>query len=212
MAKSQGIPLSIEPRQHLDRLVLRGEHHQGVVGLVAAKDYETEEEILSRVARQHDPPLLLALDGIEDPQNLGAIIRTAEAAGVHGLFIPDRRSVGLTSTVARTSAGALEHIAVARCPNIGKLIERMQARGISAVAFHPSADQSYDEVEMNGPILLVFGGEGKGVRPGVLQKCEKCVKIPMYGRVESLNVSASVAVVVFEAMRQRRQRDPIESE
>ena len=211
LAKAQGIPLAIEPRPHLDRMVFRGENHQGVIGLVAAKAYDTEERILSRLANQQDPPFLLALDGIEDPQNLGAIIRTAEAAGVHGIFIPDRRSVGLTSTVARTSAGALEHLAVARCSNIGKLIERIQEQGISAVAFHPNAAQSYDDVKMNGPIMLVFGGEGKGVRPGVLQKCEKQAKIPMLGQVGSLNVSVSVGVVVYEALRQRKKeirRDP----
>ncbi len=205
LAKSQGVPLSIEPRQSLDRLVLRGENHQGVVGFVAAKVYESEDEVLSRLSNQVEAPLLLALDGIEDPQNLGAIIRTAEGAGVHAIFIPDRRSVGLTATVARTSAGALEHMTVARCTNIGKLIERLQDQGIPAVAFHPEATQTYDEVEMNAPVVLVFGGEGKGVRPGVLQKCEQQAKIPMQGQVESLNVSASVAVVVFEAVRQRRR-------
>lgn len=205
LAKAQGVPLTVESRQNLDRLVSRGENHQGVVGFVAAKVYETEEEILSRASIQDKAPMYLALDGVEDPQNLGAIIRTAEAAGVHGIFIPDRRSVGLTSTVARTSAGALEHMSVARCTNIGKLIERFQASGVPAVAFHPGGDQTYDQVEMNGPILLVFGGEGKGIRPGVLQKCEQHAKIPMHGRVESLNVSASVAVVVFEAVRQRKQ-------
>lgn len=215
LAKSQGIPLAVEPRPHLDRLVMRGENHQGVIGLVAAKAYDTEENILSRLSRERKVPLLLALDGIEDPQNLGAIIRTAEAAGVHGIFIPDRRSVGLTSTVARTSAGALEHIPVARCQNIGKLIDRLQAIGISAVAFHQDAEDHYDKTEMNGPVLLVFGGEGKGVRPGVIQKCERQAKIPMYGKVESLNVSASVAVVVFEAVSQRRKEgipEIIESE
>ena len=206
LANSQGIPLAVEPRPYLDRMVFRGESHQGVIGLVAAKAYDTEEQILSRVANQQDPPFLLALDGIEDPQNLGAIIRTAEAAGVHGIFIPDRRSVGLTSTVARTSAGALEYMAVARCSNIGKLIERIQDQGISAVAFHPNATQSYDAVKMNGPTMLVFGGEGKGVRPGVLQKCQKQAKIPMLGQVESLNVSVSVGVVVFEVIRQRKNK------
>ncbi|MDA0737591.1 MAG: 23S rRNA (guanosine(2251)-2'-O)-methyltransferase RlmB [Nitrospirae bacterium] len=205
LAKSQGVPLSIEPRQSLDRLVLRGENHQGVVGFVAAKAYESEDDVLSRLSNQVEGPLLLALDGIEDPQNLGAIIRTAEGAGVHAIFIPDRRSVGLTATVARTSAGALEHMTVVRCTNIGKLIERLQNQGIPAVAFHPAATQTYDEVEMNAPVMLVFGGEGKGVRPGVLQKCEQQAKIPMQGQVESLNVSASVAVVVFEAVRQRRR-------
>ena len=215
LAKAQGIPLAVEPRPHLDRMVFRGENHQGVIGLVAAKAYETEERILSRLANQQDPPFLLALDGIEDPQNLGAIIRTAEAAGVHGIFIPNRRAVGLTSTVARTSAGALEYMAVARCSNIGKLIQRIQGQGISAVAFHPNATQSYDDVKMHGPTMLVFGGEGKGIRPGVLQKCEKQAKIPMLGQVESLNVSASVGVAVFEVMRQRKKKvrkTPIESE
>ena len=205
LAKAQGIPLAVEPKPHLDRLVSRGENHQGVIGLVAAKAYATEEHILATVAQLKEAPLLLALDGVEDPQNLGAIIRTAEAAGVHGIFIPDRRSVGLTATVARTSAGALEHIPVARCSNIGKLIERLHAQGIPALALQPTASQSYERVEMNGPTLLVFGGEGKGVRPGVLHKCAQQARIPMMGKVESLNVSASVAVVVFEAIRQRRK-------
>lgn len=203
MAKAQGVPLVVEPRHHLDRLVLRGEHHQGVVGFVAAKSYTTEDEILERALCQQEAPLFLALDGVEDPQNLGAIIRTAEAAGVNGIFIPDRRSVGLTSTVARTSAGALEYMAVARCSNIGKLIERFEAQDISSIALHPDAKQSYHEMDMNGPIILVFGGEGKGVRPGVLQKCAGQAKIPMRGKVDSLNVSASVAVVVYEVVRQR---------
>ena len=205
LAKSQGIPLVLASRQHLDHCMLQGESHQGVVGFVAAKSYDTEEHILSLVSRRQEALFLLALDGIEDPQNLGAIIRTAEAAGVHGIFIPDRRSVGLTPTVARTSAGALEHIPVARCSNIGKLIQRVQALGIVTVAFHPDAVQSYDQVEMQGPLLLVFGSEQKGIRPGVLQKCEQQAKIPMQGHVASLNVSASVAVVVFEAMRQRKK-------
>jgi len=216
LAKTQGIPIAIEPKQSLDRLVPRGKTHQGVIAMVAAKAYDTEENILSRVARRKETPLLLALDGIEDPQNLGAIIRTAEAAGVHGIFIPDRRSVGLTSTVARTSAGALEHMPVARCSNIGKLIERLYHHGISAIGFHQQANQIYEAVEMNGPTLLVFGGEGKGVRPGVLQKCQHQATIPMLGKVGSLNVSASVAVGVYEAVRQRRKNtgksQPIEFE
>ena len=204
LAKVHGIPLVVEPRQHLDRLVLRGEHHQGVVGFVAAKSYTTEDEILERTRRQQEAPFFLALDGVEDPQNLGAIIRTAEAAGVHGIFIPDRRSVGLTSTVARISAGALEYMAVARCSNIGKLIERFEEQGIPSIGLHPEANQSYHDIDMNGPIMLVFGGEGKGVRPGVLQKCAGQARIPMRGKVDSLNVSASVAVVVYEAVRQRK--------
>ncbi len=201
-AKIQGIPLQVQPREQLDRLVPSGKH-QGVVGLVAAKSYASEDEVLVYAARQSEPGFLLALDGVEDPQNFGAILRTVDLAGIHGVFIPDRRSVGLTASVARASAGAVEYVRVARCGNLGKLIERVQDGGVNAVAFDPQARRLYTDLDFRGPTLLVFGGEGRGLRPGILEKCHAQARIPIRGQVKSLNVSASVAVVAYEAVRQR---------
>ena len=202
LAKAQGVPIMVEPREQLDRLVPQG-HHQGVVGLVASKAYASEEDVLAYAWSQLSPPFLVAFDGIEDPQNLGAAIRTAEVAGVHGIFIPERRSVGLTSSVARASAGALEHMRIARSTNIGKLVEGLEDDGIVTVAFDPDTDAVYTNCDYTRPVMLVFGSEGKGLRRGVWDKCQEHVRIPVHGQIQSLNVSASVAAVVFEVVRQR---------
>lgn len=202
LAKVHGVPIMVEPREQLDRLVPQG-HHQGVVGLVASKSYTNEEDLLAYAWAQPSPPFLLAFDGIEDPQNLGAAIRSAEVAGVQGIFIPERRSVGLTTSVARASAGALEHMRIARSTNIGKLVERLQANEILTVAFDPDAETLYTNCDFTRPVMLVFGSEGKGLRPGVWDKCQEHVRIPVHGRIQSLNVSATVAAVVFEVVRQR---------
>ncbi|RMH03356.1 MAG: 23S rRNA (guanosine(2251)-2'-O)-methyltransferase RlmB [Nitrospirae bacterium] len=204
LAQSQHIPVYGEPRERLDRLVPHG-RHQGVIGVITVKPYDTEEETLAYAFQQRDPPLFVVLDGIEDPQNLGAILRSAAAAGVHGVFIPDRRAVGLTAGVARASAGALEYIRVVRVPNIGKLLTRLRACSIPAHALTPYARQVYTEWDLRGPLAFVFGAEGKGIRPGVLRVCEAVGRIPLRSPIDSLNVSASVAVVLFEAVRQRSQ-------
>ncbi len=201
-AAIRGIPIQVQPREQLHRLVPSG-NHQGVVGVVAAKAYASEDSILAHSTQQAEPALLLALDGVEDPQNLGAILRTAESAGIHGVFLPVRRSVGLTASVARASAGAVEYVRVARCVNLGRLLERLRDHAVNTVAVHPHAHQLYTELDLRGPTALVFGGEGKGLRPGVLTKCRTQVRIPMRGHIASLNVSASVAVAVYEAVRQR---------
>ena len=198
------MPLQVQPRERLDRLVPAA-NHQGVVALVAAKAYTSEDEILGYAAQQGEPGFFLALDGVEDPQNFGAVLRTAATAGIHGVFIPDRRSVGLTASVAKASAGAVEHVRVARCVNIGKLIDRLQARGVTAVALDPRAPGLYTELDFRGPTLLVFGGEGRGLRARIVEQCHVRARIPMRGEVNSLNVSASVAVVVYEAVRQRME-------
>lgn len=205
LAKGHGVPILVEPREQLDRLVPEG-HHQGVVGIVAAKAYAHEEAVLAFAENQTNHPFLLAFDGVEDPQNLGAAIRTAEVAGVHGIFIPERRAVGLTASVARASAGALEHIQIARTVNIGKLVERMKKKGIVPIALDPRAKDLYTDCNFRQPVLLVFGSEGKGLRPGVGDKCEHRVRIPVQGKIQSLNVSASVAVVTFEVVRQREYK------
>ena len=203
-AKVQGVPLQVQPRERLDRLVLSG-NHQGVVALVAAKSYASEDEILGLAVQQGEPGFFLALDGVEDPQNFGAVLRTAATAGIHGVFIPDRRAVGLTASVAKASAGAVEHVRVARCANIGKLIERLQDRAVNAVALDPRSPRLYTELDFKGPTVLVFGGEGKGLRSRIVEQCHAHARIPMRGEVSSLNVSASVAVVAYEVVRQRME-------
>jgi 23S rRNA (guanosine2251-2'-O)-methyltransferase len=202
LARSLHVPVHVQPSASLDRLVPDG-RHQGIVAFAAAKAYQTEESILARAAERSEPPLLVILDGVEDPHNLGAVIRTAEGAGVHGVFIPERRAAGLTSVVAKVSAGAIDHMPVARVTNTSRLIESLKAVGVWVYGVEPSASKLYTDVDLRGPVGLVFGGEGTGIRPGLLQHCDERIRIPMRGQVQSLNVSASAAVLLFEAARQR---------
>ena len=202
LARTLHVPVHVQPLASLDRLVPDG-RHQGIVAFAAAKAYQTEESILARAAERNEPPLLVILDGVEDPHNLGAVIRTAEGAGVHGVFIPERRAAGLTSVVAKVSAGAIDHMPVARVTNTSRLIESLKAAGVWVYGVEPSASKLYTDVDLRGPVGLVFGGEGTGIRPGLLQHCDERIRIPMRGHVQSLNVSASAAVLLFEAARQR---------
>lgn len=202
LAKERRVPVHIEPRMAFDRLVPAG-HHQGIIGLVAAKAYAEPDDIISSAQAQGQIPLLVLLDGVEDPHNLGAILRTAEASGVQGVFIPERRAVGLTSVVAKASAGAVDYMPVGRVPNLSRLIERLQGGGLWVYALDADAPKAYTALDFRGPVALVFGGEGKGIRPGVREACDDAAHIPMLGRVDSLNVSASAAVLLYEALRQR---------
>jgi len=206
LARSRRIPIHVQPLASFDRLVPSG-RHQGVVAFASAKAYQTEDSILAGAARRHEPLLLVILDGVEDPHNLGAVLRTAEGAGVHGVFIPERRAVGLTSAVAKASAGAIDHIPVARVTNMSRSIESLKAAGVWIYGVTPSARKVFTEIDLRGPVGLVLGGEGTGIRPGVLQHCDDCIRIPLSGRVASLNVSAAAAIVLFEAVRQRAQRN-----
>jgi 23S rRNA (guanosine2251-2'-O)-methyltransferase len=174
------------------------------VAFAAAKAYQTEDSILARAAQRHEQPLLVILDGVEDPHNLGAVLRTAEGAGAHGVFVPERRAAGLTSVVAKASAGAIDHIPVARVTNLSRLLESLKTAGVWIYGVTPSANKVFTDVDLRGPIGLVLGGEGTGIRPGVLQHCDECIRIPLRGQVQSLNVSAAAAVVLFETVRQRR--------
>jgi 23S rRNA (guanosine2251-2'-O)-methyltransferase len=201
-AKARRVPVHIEPPAAFDRLVPDGKH-QGVIAFVAAKSYSSTEEILELARLRGEPPFLVILDGVEDPHNLGAVLRTAEAAGAHGVFIPERRAAGLTSVVAKVSAGALDHMLVARVVNLSRLIEDLKEAGVWVYGVEPTAPACYTGIDMTGPIALVLGGEGEGIRPGVLKECDGRISIPMKGKVESLNVSAAVAVTLFEAVRQR---------
>ncbi|HET6678226.1 MAG TPA: 23S rRNA (guanosine(2251)-2'-O)-methyltransferase RlmB [Nitrospira sp.] len=201
-ARSQHVPVHIEPPAAFDRLV-PDQRHQGIIAFIAAKGYCSTDEILEHARRLDEPPFLVILDGVEDPHNLGAVLRTAEAAGVHGIFIPERRAVGLTPVVAKVSAGALDHMRVARVVNLSRLIEELKGDGVWVYGVEPSAPISVTTIDMTGPVAFVFGGEGGGIRHGVLQECDGRVRIPMKGKVASLNVSAAVAVTLFEGVRQR---------
>ncbi len=206
LAKEQRIPLTIETQERLTRLA-GDRHHQGVVAQIAAKEYVEGEVMLDSISLRLIPALLVVLDQIQDPHNLGAIVRSVEAAGGDGIVIPKHRAVGLTSGVAKASVGALEHVSIARVANTGKFLEECQNREIRTVALDPEGGQYYWEMDFTGPVALVFGSEGEGIRPLVLKRCDQRAKIPMYGRIKSLNVSVAVAVTLFEAVRQRVQQN-----
>jgi 23S rRNA (guanosine2251-2'-O)-methyltransferase len=201
-ARRAGLPVRYEPRSALDRLTSNA-NHQGVVAITAAARYAGEEELLGQVSNE---TLFVLLDGVEDPRNLGAIIRTAECAGATGLFIPERRAAHLTETVVKTAAGATEFLPVARVTNLSSLIEQLKKKNVWVVGVEGDARMNYDQYDYSGAVALVFGSEGKGLHRLVREHCDVTVSIPLRGRINSLNVSVAVGVVLFEALRQRSKR------
>ncbi|MGD2295513.1 MAG: 23S rRNA (guanosine(2251)-2'-O)-methyltransferase RlmB [Candidatus Aminicenantes bacterium] len=199
LAKAKQIPVHFVPRERVDRID-RG--HQGAVALVSPKEFSSVDEILS----SSDVPLLIVLDGIEDPQNLGAIIRTAEGAGVDGVILPERRAAGLTEAVSSVSAGALEYLRVARVKNLAQAMEELKNRGLWLVGAEGGQDEHWHEFDYSVPVGLVLGSEGKGLRPLIRRKCDKILSIPLLGKITSLNVSAAAAVFLFEVVRQRKSK------
>jgi 23S rRNA (guanosine2251-2'-O)-methyltransferase len=199
-AKQQHLLIDRVTREQLDRITGRDVNHQGVVAFIAAADYVDADEILDELDQN---ALVLVLDGVEDPRNLGAILRTAECAGVGGVFIPERRAVGLTETVTKAAAGATEHIKVAKVPNLNLLIKDLKARNIWVVGTSMDAEMDHTEWDWRRNSALVLGGEGRGLHRLVAENCDILVKIPMYGKIESLNVSVAAGVILFEAQRQR---------
>ena len=194
------IPLRFEMRDTLDRMA-GGVPHQGVIAVVSEKPTLSLESLLAAV---REPALLVALDGVEDPRNLGAILRTVEAAGADGVLLPDRHSAGLSETVGRASAGALEHVKVARIGNLVQALETLKARGVWIVGFDAAGTERWDAVDLTRPVALVLGGEGRGIRRLVREHCDHLVSIPHFGHVGSLNVSVAAGVALYEAVRQRR--------
>ena len=176
--------------------------HQGVIAQVAAYEYSTVEEILARAEEKGEPPFLILLDNVEDPHNLGAIIRTANLAGAHGVIIPKRRAVGLTSTVAKTSAGAINYTPVAKVTNIVRTIEELKEKGIWFVCADMGGETMYD-LDLTGPMGLVIGNEGEGVSSLVREACDFTSSIPMKGDIDSLNASVAAGVLAYEIVRQR---------
>jgi 23S rRNA (guanosine2251-2'-O)-methyltransferase len=199
LAKSQGIPLIFVPRQKLDSLA---RNHQGAIALLSPKDFSSIDDILSAAGT----PFLVLLDGVEDPQNVGAIIRSAEGAGASGLILPERRSAGLTETVLAVSAGAAEHLKVARVINLAQTMEDLKKRGLWLVGAEGDARELWYEFDYTIPVGIVLGSEGRGLRRLIREKCDKVLSIPLLGRVNSLNVAAAAAVFLFEVVRQRSPR------
>jgi 23S rRNA (guanosine2251-2'-O)-methyltransferase len=209
LAAERGVKVQRVPADLLERLA-RGGVHQGVVADVAepTKDYSVEE--LVRAAS--GAPLIVVLDGIEDPHNLGAILRTADAAGVDGVVIQSRRSAALGGAAAKASAGAVAHVRIAEVVNIARAIEELKELGVWSVGLAGEATTSYDAIDLTMPSAIVLGAEGSGLRRLVRERCDHLASIPMSGRVGSLNVSVAAGVTLFEAVRQRRaQRQPTES-
>jgi len=202
LAKSRGVPVRFEDRQQLDRLAATREH-QGVIALAAAKPTVELEDLLRQ---KNEQGLLVLLDGVEDPHNLGAIVRTSLAAGASGVVIPERRAVGLTDTVERAAAGALAHLPVARVKNLVRAMEEMKEAGYWLVGLDERAEKTYTDVDLKGPVGIVMGGEGEGLHELTRKRCDFLVSIPTTGPVRSLNVSVAAGVILFEAVRQRRNQ------
>ncbi|MGB9802768.1 23S rRNA (guanosine(2251)-2'-O)-methyltransferase RlmB [Desulfofundulus sp.] len=202
LARERGIPVQFVERSHLNGLV-KDVPHQGVVAVAAAKEYVSVEDILA--AAYPEAPFLILLNEITDPHNLGAILRTADAAGVHGVIITRHRSAALTPAVAKASCGAMEYVRVARVPNLARTITFLQERGIWVVGACGTAEDLYWDVRLDGPVALVIGGEDKGLGRLVRERCDQLVRLPMAGQVSSLNASVATALLAYEVVRQRRQ-------
>ncbi|HSY33832.1 MAG TPA: 23S rRNA (guanosine(2251)-2'-O)-methyltransferase RlmB [Verrucomicrobiae bacterium] len=202
LARGRGIAVRFEDRSQIDRLA-NTKDHQGVVALAAARAAGSLDDILAHAKAGGHGGLIVLLDGVEDPHNLGAIIRTALAAGAQGVVIPERRAVGLTDTVARASAGALVHLPIARVTNLARTMEELKEAGYWLIGLDETADKTYTQVDYTSSVGIVLGGEGKGLHELTRKRCDFVVSLPTSGPVKSLNVSVAAGVVLFEALRQR---------
>ncbi len=204
LASGCGAKVRTAPRAKLDRLAgLPG--HQGVVAVVSDYRYRELADLLGAARERGEPALLVLLDGVEDPQNLGAVIRSAHALGSHGVVVPRDRAAGVTPAVAKASAGAVEHCPVARVTNLARALTDLKEEGVWSVALVPEGEREIREVDLAGPTALVIGGEGQGIRELVRRTCDYTARIPMAGRVGSLNASVAAGIALYEAVRQRRE-------
>ena len=201
VAKEKGVPVQFLERSKLDSMA-KGIRHQGVLAQVSPVEYVELEDILSKAREKQEDPFIILLDELEDPHNLGAILRSADAAGAHGVIIPKRRSCPLSATVAKTSAGAVEHVPVARIGNIVQTIKALKEEGLW-VAGADMDGKNYYEADLTGPLLLVVGSEGQGIGRLVKEQCDFIVRIPMLGAINSLNASVAGSVLMFEVTKQR---------
>lgn len=201
--RKQKVPVRFLQRAELDQLA-GNNSHQGVVAVTSTKQYNDLDDVIE--GKRGDYSLIVVLDGVEDPHNLGAILRTADAAGADGAVIPERRAAGITGTVAKASAGASAHLPVAKVTNIARTLEELKSRNIWTVGLDERAPQRYDQIDYKMNCAIVLGGEGKGLHDLVKRKCDFLVSIPMLGMVSSLNVSVAGGVVLYEAVRQRQNQ------
>lgn len=200
-AKKSDTIISFVKKERLDQISTTGKH-QGVIAYAAAYEYAEVEDILNDAKEKGEDPFIILLDSIEDPHNLGAMIRTAHQAGAHGIIIPKRRAVGLTATVAKTSAGSINYLPVAKVTNLSQTIEELKEKGLWFVCADMDGELMY-KMNLKGPIGLVIGSEGEGVGRLIKEKCDFTAKIPMYGQVDSLNASVAMGVLSYEIVRQR---------
>ncbi len=201
IAAERGIQITECNRAKLDSIA-EGGRHQGIIAIAAERNYSSIDDILAYAEERGEPPFIVICDGVEDPHNLGAIIRSAECMGVHGVIIPKRRAVGLTATVGKASAGALEHMRVAKVTNLASTIEELKERGVWIYGADMDGSVHY-KTDMKGAAAIVLGSEGFGISRLVKEKCDFIVSVPLYGRVNSMNVSCAAAVILAECARQR---------
>jgi 23S rRNA (guanosine2251-2'-O)-methyltransferase len=201
-ARRVGVPVEIVSRRRLDDLS-KNANHQGVMALTAPREYAEVDDLLARAEDQGEAPLLLVLDAIQDVQNLGSLIRTAEAVGAHGVIIPEHRAAGLTPAVDKTSAGAVEFLPVARVTNLTRTLDDLKRQGLWCIGLDGDAEITYDQANLKGPIALIVGNEGKGISRLARQHCDQLIKLPMRGHVGSLNAAVAGSVALYEILRQR---------
>ena len=205
LAKERGIVVQYVERAKIEALA-GGHRHQGVLAYVAPVPYAELEDILKAAEAKGEAPFLVLLDELEDPHNLGALLRTADATGVHGILIPKRRSVSLNATVAKTSAGAVEYVPVARIGNIAQTLKKLKEKGFWVAGADTDGEKAYYEADLTGPLVLVVGSEGKGMSRLTKEACDFIVRMPMVGRINSLNASVAGSILMYESMRQRLQK------
>ena len=201
-ARDKGVVVVDADRRKLDGMS-RTHSHQGVIALAAVREYVSVDEILAAARKKGEAPLIVVCDELSDPHNLGAVIRTAECAGAHGVIIPKRRSAGLTAIVAKTSAGAVSHLPVARVPNLVSLLKDLKAQGLWVYGTAAEGTTELYKADLKGPAVIIIGSEGDGMGRLIREECDFLVSIPMRGKVNSLNASAAAAIVLYEAVRQR---------
>jgi 23S rRNA (guanosine2251-2'-O)-methyltransferase len=206
-ARERGAVVRFVGRQALNREA-PGVNHQGVIAMAAAKEYASLDDVLRVAVEKGQSPLLLVLDGVEDPRNLGAILRTADAAGVHGVIIPERRAAGLTETVAKAAAGAMEHVPVVKVVNIAQTLDELKKGGIWVAGAEAGGEMVYWDADLVRPTALVLGGEDRGVRRLVKERCDYLMSMPLLGRISSLNVSVAAGILLYEVLRQRSRKSP----
>jgi 23S rRNA (guanosine2251-2'-O)-methyltransferase len=205
LARRAHVPLQVLDRRALDRLAGAHANHQNVVAEVLDYEYAEVEELLALARERNEAPLLLALDQLQDPQNLGSLIRTAEACGVHGIVLPRHRAVGVTPAVEKASAGAIEHLKVAEVPNLNRLADDLKREGIWVVGLDAEGETPLEKIDAAMPLCVVVGSEGKGISRLMREKCDMLVRLPMRGRVGSLNAAVAGSIVLYDLFRRRLQ-------